>query len=160
MGTLTGPFFKHLIRSSSAGFTELILTGERVEAGIKSGKIQGATTSDTQITPYNRKKESNAENSQKGRLDQHVGAVLISNPTLAQQRQGHQHKEVAPKRQFTKINMSLSQALQHMLKTELITLKAPPQNPNTVAPSYHPNERCAYHTIFMVLGIIRTIVGL
>ena len=39
MGNLTGPFFKHLIGSSSVGFTELILTDERVEAGIKSGKI-------------------------------------------------------------------------------------------------------------------------
>ena len=37
-GTLSGPFFNHLIGSSSAGFTELILTGERVEVGIKSGK--------------------------------------------------------------------------------------------------------------------------
>ena len=42
--------------------------------------------------------------------------------------------------------MSLAQVLQHMLKAELITLKAPPQNPNTAAPSYHPNERCAYHS--------------
>ena len=39
LGTLSGPFFNHLIGSSSAGFTELILTGERVEAGIQSGKI-------------------------------------------------------------------------------------------------------------------------
>ena len=30
LGTLSGPFFKHLIGSSSAGFIELILTGERV----------------------------------------------------------------------------------------------------------------------------------
>ena len=34
LGTLSGPFFKHLIGSSSDGFTELIMTGERVEAGI------------------------------------------------------------------------------------------------------------------------------
>ena len=47
MGTLTGPFFKQLIGSSSAVFTELILTDERVEANIKSGKIQGATPFDT-----------------------------------------------------------------------------------------------------------------
>ena len=40
LGTPSGPFFNHLIGSSSAGFTELNLTGERVEAGIKSGKIQ------------------------------------------------------------------------------------------------------------------------
>ena len=40
LGTLSGPFFNNLIGSSSTGFTELILTGERVEAGIRSGKIQ------------------------------------------------------------------------------------------------------------------------
>ena len=34
LGTLSGPFFNHLISSSSNGFIELILTGERVEAGI------------------------------------------------------------------------------------------------------------------------------
>ena len=44
MGTLTGPFFNLLIGSSSSGFTELILTGERVESGIKSGKIPMAST--------------------------------------------------------------------------------------------------------------------
>ena len=39
LGMLSSPLFNHLIWSSSAGFTELIMTGERVEAGIKSGKI-------------------------------------------------------------------------------------------------------------------------
>ena len=48
-----------------------------------------------------------------------------------------------PKRQFTKLNMPLSQVLQHMLKLNLVTLKDPPRNPNTSAPTYHPNER--YH---------------
>ena len=47
MGTLEGPFFNFLIRSSSLGFTELILTGERVESGIKSGKIQMVASSST-----------------------------------------------------------------------------------------------------------------
>ena len=50
MGTLTGPFYSHLLRSSLLGFTELILTGERVESGIRSGKIQAAT-SDPPETP-------------------------------------------------------------------------------------------------------------
>ena len=45
LGTLSGPFFNHLIGSSSAGFTELILTGKRIEAGIKNGKIQKDTSS-------------------------------------------------------------------------------------------------------------------
>ena len=33
-----------------------------------------------------------------------------------------------------------------MLKAELITLKDPPQNPNTSSPSYNPSARCAYHS--------------
>ena len=37
LGTLSGPFFNHLIGSTSASFTELIMTGERIEAGIKAG---------------------------------------------------------------------------------------------------------------------------
>ena len=45
MGTITRPFFNHLIGNSSFGFTELILTGEHVESGIKSGKIQVAASS-------------------------------------------------------------------------------------------------------------------
>ena len=40
LGTLSGPFFNHLIESSFAGFTKQILTGERIEADIKNGKIQ------------------------------------------------------------------------------------------------------------------------
>src|ERR1051325_1183502 len=52
----------------------------------------------------------------------------------------------APRRQITKINMPLSQALQHMLKAELITLRDPPQHVNTSYPKYNPNARCGYHS--------------
>ena len=56
LGTRYGPFFNHLIGSSSVGFTELILTGERVEAGIKSGKIQRDAYSSTVKKPFSGKK--------------------------------------------------------------------------------------------------------
>ena len=35
MSMLIGPFYNHLLGNSSAGFTELILTGEHVENGIR-----------------------------------------------------------------------------------------------------------------------------
>ena len=58
LGTLSGPFFNHLIGSSSAGFSKLILTGERVEVGIKNGKIQKYTSSFAAIRkPFIGKKE-------------------------------------------------------------------------------------------------------
>ena len=42
--------------------------------------------------------------------------------------------------------MPLSQALQHLLKAEVITLREPPQNPNTSSPRYNLNVKCAYHS--------------
>ena len=56
MGTLTVSFFNLLIESSSSGFTELILTGEQVESGIKSGNIPMASTSNAVKKPYVGKK--------------------------------------------------------------------------------------------------------
>ena len=83
MGTLTGPFFNFLIGSSSSGFTELILTGGRVESGIKSRNIPIASTSTAVKKPFIGKKETNVVYGQKSRVKngshQLVGAVLISN---------------------------------------------------------------------------------
>ena len=80
-----------------------------------------ATSSSTEKKTYIGKKDSNAAYVQEGHArdnhNQSVGVVVISNPTpLQRHQQGNQRKEVVPKRQFTKINMSLAQALQHMLK--------------------------------------------
>ncbi|KAI5426904.1 hypothetical protein KIW84_032366 [Lathyrus oleraceus] len=145
MGTLTGPFYSHLLGSSSSGFTELILTGERVESGIRSGKIQAATSASTKKS-YQGKNESNAVYGQRGHnkknRDHTVGAVTIAAPPS----QNFQHRQDRPRRQFTKINMTLAQALQGMLKANLITLRDPPANPNTTSPRYNPNARCAYHS--------------
>ena len=58
LGTLSGLYFNHLIGSSSSGFTELILTGERVEVGIKSGKIQKGASSSIEKKPF--RKEASA----------------------------------------------------------------------------------------------------
>ena len=82
LGTLSGPFFNHLIGSSSVGFTELILTGERVKAGIKSGKIQKDTSTSIAIKKtFPAKKEVSAVYSQRSqrRVDRlpAVGAVMI-----------------------------------------------------------------------------------
>src|SRR4051812_9012314 len=72
---------------------------------------------------------------------QQVGEALIS--TSASQ---PQYKHNAPKRQFTKINMTLAEALQQMLRKGLMTLRNPPRNPNISSHQYNPNARCAYHS--------------
>ena len=42
--------------------------------------------------------------------------------------------------------MTLSQVFPHLLKSNLVTLKEAPKNPNTASPLYNPNARCAYHS--------------
>ena len=104
IGTLSGPFFNHLIGSSSSGFTELILTGERVEAGIRSGKIQKDTSSSSVKKPLTGKKEASAVYGPRGQSRpehrQAVNAVVIARPTVTPQRnnqqRGEDHKGSSP----------------------------------------------------------------
>ena len=40
MSTLHGPFYEHVIGSASTGFADLVMADERIEVGLKLGKIQ------------------------------------------------------------------------------------------------------------------------
>ena len=95
---------------------------------------------------YHGKKDSNVVHGKKSRHDQHVGATLISDPTPVQQRNNNRHRVRYQERKYTDINMPLSQALRQLLDLKLITLKDPPQNPDTSSSKYNSNERCAYHS--------------
>ena len=142
------------------GFTELILTGERVEAGIKSGKIQKDTSSSAAVKKtFLAKKEVSAIYSQRGqgrvKRQPTVGAVMIrksafdhprnSQPRNDQPRTNQQRVE-RPARQFTRINKTPAQVLPHLLKLNLTALREAPKNPITSSPHYHANAKCAYHS--------------
>ena len=90
LGTLSGPFFNHLIGSSSADFTKLIFTGERVEAGIKSGKIQKDASFAAMRKPFIGKKEVGDVYPQRNQdRTEHrpmVGTVMIPKSAPTQQR--------------------------------------------------------------------------
>ena len=142
MGTLTGPFFNLLIGSSLSEFAKLISTGERIESGIRSGKIPMAfgSTSNSVRRPFIGKKETNVvyEARDRTKKDHHssVNIVLISNPQPTQRQPSNNQRPEVPRRQFTRISMSLSQALQHLLKANLVTLHNPPSNPDVSSPNY------------------------
>ena len=51
MGTLQGVYFEKMVGSVLSGFSDIVTIGERIEAGVKSGKIQRAVSN----TPYNLK---------------------------------------------------------------------------------------------------------
>ena len=77
-----------LIGSTSSGFTKMILTGERIESGIKSGKILMVVSSSAVKKSFRGKKEVGVVYGQKSRnrvnCHESVGAVLIFNPAPAQ----------------------------------------------------------------------------
>ena len=73
------------------------------------------------------------------------GAVMISKPAYDPQI-NNQPRVERPVRKLTRINMTQSQVLPHLLRSNLVTLKEAPKNPNTTSPHYHPNSRCAYHS--------------
>ena len=111
LGTLSGPFFNHLIGSSSAAFTELILIGEMVEAGIKSRNIQKDTSSAAIRKPFIGKKEVVAvyphRNQDRAERRPMVGDVMIPKPVPDKQRNNQPRME-RPVRQLTIINMTPS----------------------------------------------------
>jgi len=43
MSTLQGPYYEKMIGNISSGFADMVVIGERIEEGLKSGKIQGAS---------------------------------------------------------------------------------------------------------------------
>jgi len=56
--TLSSPFYDHMIGNVSSNFADIIVIGERVEVGLKHGKITHGPSVGSQVKkPYRKKKE-------------------------------------------------------------------------------------------------------
>ncbi|XP_058784454.1 uncharacterized protein LOC131659261 [Vicia villosa] len=154
--TLSGHYY--LACSASANFSKMVRYGERVEMGLKIGKIQLGAFSNSaggkkQAEGYARRKEGNADaiygRRGSGRNNSQVNAVMI--PVPQQQEQGQRSNNdrypprTRPHRKIDPIPMTYAQVLQHLLKIEKITLRDAPNAPDTQSPNYNANARCAFH---------------
>ncbi|XP_058759535.1 uncharacterized protein LOC131632823 [Vicia villosa] len=156
--TLSGHYY--LACSTSASFAEMVRCGERVEMGLKMGKIQlgGVASSTGGKKPsegYTRKKEGNTDavygRSGQGRGNSQVNAVTIPVPQQQQeqgQRPQYQNNQYRQRRdrKIDPIPMTYAQVLQHLLKIEKITLRDAPNAPDRQSPNYNANARCAFHS--------------
>ncbi|XP_058725809.1 uncharacterized protein LOC131597113 [Vicia villosa] len=156
--TLSGHYY--LACSASANFSEMVRYGERVEMGLKMGKIQLGASSNSasgkkQAEGYARRKEGNADaiygRRGPGRSNSQVNAVMI--PVPQQQHQQGQRSNndrypprTRPHRKIDPIPMTYAQVLQHLLNIEKITLRDAPNAPDTQSPNYNANARCAFHS--------------
>lgn len=74
MGTLQGPYLEKLIGSTSVGFSDLVITGERIKNCLKNGKTQSvAGPSNGEKKPYvgfakKKKGETNNTSVARGRV--------------------------------------------------------------------------------------------
>ncbi|XP_058756894.1 uncharacterized protein LOC131630119 [Vicia villosa] len=146
MFTSTFSGLYYLACSSSANFSEMVRYGERVEMGLKMGKIQLGVSANTssgkkQAEGYSRRNEGT------------VNAVTIPVPLQQQQHQQGQRSNnnryppwTRPHRNFDAIPMTYSQLQQHLLKIEKITLRDGPNAPDTQSPNYNANTRCTFHS--------------
>lgn len=44
MGMLQSLYYEKMVGSSSSNFVDLVITGERIESGLKTGKISGGSS--------------------------------------------------------------------------------------------------------------------
>src|SRR3954469_14496891 len=138
MATLQGPYYDKMAGSVSSGFSDLVVIGERIEDGIKSGKIQGASSNSYQAkrpTPNFAKKkegETNAVGHQENRPP-------ISYPPPQNRFPGGQ-------RRFDPLPTSKKEILKYLINESLVEVRPlPPLPPGKITPNYKPNERCEFH---------------
>jgi hypothetical protein len=54
MSTLKGVYYEKMIGGISSGFADMVIIGERVEEGLKNGKIASASNNQTVVNkPFN-----------------------------------------------------------------------------------------------------------
>ena len=59
---------------------------------------------------------------------------------------GNRRRQETSGRQFTETDIPSSLILERLLEVNLTALRDPIRNPNTSAPSYHPDAFCVYHS--------------
>lgn len=155
MGTLQGPYYDRMVESTSVGFSELVMEGERIEVGLKMDKIQSANagsfvgeSSKKSFSGYPKKKESEYSDvyiqrdrgkTQQQQQQQQVNDVTIPVAVAPQAQQPHyqkyqnsprhnynQQRQPIPEKVFYSIPMSYCQVLHHLLQLKLVNMRNMP----------------------------------
>ncbi|XP_045822052.1 uncharacterized protein LOC123914933 [Trifolium pratense] len=150
MSTLQGPYYEKMIGSISSNFADLVIIGERVEAGIKNGKIQKFTKDQTggrrsfNANPRKKEEETNAITTSAPAQISYSAMV----PPQPQQRNQSNGRNNFEKRvvQLDRVPVPYGQILPYMLQKGMIELK---QLPPVVPPypaHFKSDVKCDYHS--------------
>ncbi|XP_058783919.1 uncharacterized protein LOC131658668 [Vicia villosa] len=159
--TLEGQYYSAC--SASSSFADLVMIGERIESGIKAGRIQNTSAASSSSgaggkKPYNgfaKKREGETSAAYygqgKGYAHQQVTAVTIPNAPFQQYQQQrypprqYQQRPKMPERVFDPIPMTYAQVFPYLLDLKLLqltTLAIPAKLPA----SWDANARCEFHS--------------
>ncbi|MCI19647.1 gag-pol polyprotein, partial [Trifolium medium] len=175
MSTLQGPYYEKMIWSIASGFTDMVIIGERVEEGLKSGKIKSVSNGQDVAKKFSnnniKKKEGETNAVVAGSSQMHLTQMpYLQYPYVAAVAQGHYPQQaclIPPPQQpstrpqqnqpgsrnnsgrknvhFDPVPMSYGQILPYLVQKGLLELK--PLRP--LVPLYPPffdvNARCDYH---------------
>ncbi|XP_017408518.2 uncharacterized protein LOC108321311 [Vigna angularis] len=143
LNTLQPPFYEHMISSVSSSFADIVVIGERVEGGIRNGKIALGPQLVASLNEYGPRHEKD----KKRRVNSH----FIAYPQMShshgsnrpiERRNYNRDEKVAS---FTPIPMTYTELLPYLLRRNLI--KVCPTRP--IRPpypkSYDTNAKCDYH---------------
>jgi hypothetical protein len=168
--TLQGAYFERMIGSVSSGFSDLVRIGERIECGLKNGKIQATTGSQgNTVKPtssFVKKKEDevNAATSQNGPTSP-TQIPCLQYPYRAaaqhQQPQGYsfqvpvnlvpqrtqqvQQTQQRAKKVFDPIPVSCSQLLSYLVHNGMITPRALKPMIAPFPNWFDPKAKCEFH---------------
>ncbi|XP_052735555.1 uncharacterized protein LOC128197540 [Vigna angularis] len=143
LNTLQTPFYEHMIGSVSLSFTDIVVIGERVESGIRSGKIALGPELVASLNGYGLRHEKG----KKRRANSHFTAYpqmshSYGSSRATERRNYNRDERVA---NFTPIPMTYTELLPDLLRRNL--MKICPTRP--IRPpypkNYDVNARCDYH---------------
>ncbi|XP_050875576.1 uncharacterized protein LOC127079204 [Lathyrus oleraceus] len=128
MGNLQGPYLDRMVGSTSSGFSDLVLAGERIENMIKMGKIQNSantfSASKKSFVPYGKKREGETN-----------AASIIRTRNLT-------YPQVAA---IPPVQPSQQQPFAIPIQTQQQQRELGPP-PAVLPPDYDANARCEFHS--------------
>ncbi|XP_050877454.1 uncharacterized protein LOC127081215 [Lathyrus oleraceus] len=173
MDTRKDPFFDRLVSSAVSDFAHLVTIGDRIEKGLRDGKIQGVVAASSAPKKYTggfqkkREGDTNAiSKGYKGKQQASYGQVAAVVPIPYQQpiqqqevyqQQHQQHRQQQntapprqfrlrpPRRQLDPLPVPYSQIFSYLQKEGLLMLRELKPTVFPYPPGYDANAHCEFH---------------
>ena len=148
--TLPGPYYDKMIGSVSTGFSDLVKIGERIENGLKNGKIQitsgGQDAAKRHPGGFQKKKEgeTNAVMSGKGGSSQAPSVQVPYRQQPQRNQYQNQNRNARTRGQYDPITMTYTELYPYLVQQGAITTR-PLTPPDPLPPGFRSDLHCEFH---------------